>query len=1028
MTMKRIFLSFAMLFVCLSVCLAQNKKWTVESESPAARVTWQNDGVIDIMSPKGLTLWYNQRMTGNVVVEYDARICFDESKPVSTVSNPETCNRLSDLNCFWMASDCGGSVFTRAKQRGGKFVNQYALQLYYMGYGGNGNSTTRFRRYSGDVRGVDSVAYRPVVLREYLDSDHLLEANRWYHVRLEQVDGRARYFIDGKCLVDYLDPCPLVSGYFGFRTTLAHAQLRNFRFTESDPDVAGVPLVWVGSGAHGGPQTFGVPFAKGEVLSPDFSLVSDKGKPLAFDTWTLASWPDGSVKWQAFATVVPSGVESCCLRKVVRKGREISVKKVQPVKEAVLDNRLRSLASRLEVELNGRLCPVFSSEIERSGNVRSCLKMTGDGFLIRMYAYEGSSQVKVEHTLFVDSALNVDGLHSLSLVLKQPMHSRPYERFVQFDNMRPMSVQPLVARRPIRLNADGTAADSVTWSMLKNIAQWDGFRLSQLSPNAFSVRKRATSLSPWIGTIEGRRSEGIVTVGDSISRVSVCLADFWQSYPSSLRVDAARSDTARISVCLYSPEAEPFCFAHYDTIAHTLEAAYEDVQEGLSTAYGIARTSVIYIDTHDDVSSVVGAGGKSATSLTLNAQLLPTPEYLHRKRAFGIWSIPGSSSMETLASEGKSSGMSSRDSLIEANASALMKTYENEIERRGWYGFWHYGDVMHSYDTSRDEWRYDVGGFAWDNTELGTPAMFWYQFLRTGDASVWRMAEAMTRHCSEVDTYHFGPNAGLGSRHNVSHWGCGAKEARISEAWWNRFYYYLTANERTGDIISEVALSDTLLYSLDPMRLAQPRSLFPCTAPARLRLGPDWLAYASNWLAAWERDSLSEEGQRGRRLLLSGMKSIAGLSHGFFTGPKALGYDPATGVITCECSESIMNTNHLMTIMGGFELMNEMEAVMSSSLYFVPAFWKAWLDHACNYKEYALRISGNNFRVPRLKAYASWRTGNVSYAKTAWSEILGHIPSFPCVNSASSASSSSFFTNDAATWILDAIFAKEVLP
>ena len=44
-------------------------------------------------------------------------------------------------------------------------------------------------------------------------------------------------------------------------------------------------------------------------------------------------------------------------------------------------------------------------------------------------------------------------------------------------------------------------------------------------------------------------------------------------------------------------------------------------------------------------------------------------------------------------------------------------------------------------------------------------------FLRTGRADIWRMAEAMTRHTAEVDVYHIGPNAGLGSRHNVSHWG-----------------------------------------------------------------------------------------------------------------------------------------------------------------------------------------------------------------------------------------------------------------
>ena len=111
---------------------------------------------------------------------------------------------------------------------------------------------------------------------------------------------------------------------------------------------------------------------------------------------------------------------------------------------------------------------------------------------------------------------------------------------------------------------------------------------------------------------------------------------------------------------------------------------------------------------------------------------------------------------------------------------------------------------MHAYDPVRHTWRYDIGGFAWDNTELASNMWLWYNFLRTGRADIWRMAEAMTRHTAEVDVYHIGPNAGLGSRHNVSHWGCGAKEARISQAAWNRFYYYLTTDDRCGDLMTEV--------------------------------------------------------------------------------------------------------------------------------------------------------------------------------------------------------------------------------
>src|SRR4029450_7932318 len=117
-------------------------------------------------------------------------------------------------------------------------------------------------------------------------------------------------------------------------------------------------------------------------------------------------------------------------------------------------------------------------------------------------------------------------------------------------------------------------------------------------------------------------------------------------------------------------------------------------------------------------------------------------------------------------------------------------------------------DVMHTYDRARHQWKYDVGGYAWANTELMPDLWLWYSFLRSGRADVARMAEAMTRHTQEVDVYHLGKFAGLGSRHNVRHWGCGAKEMRISQAAYRRFYYYLTTDERVGDVMREMLNAD----------------------------------------------------------------------------------------------------------------------------------------------------------------------------------------------------------------------------
>ena len=1002
--------SIVVVFVLLFVALTTHAQgWRVEAEDAASSVVWKS-GTATIVAPKGLTLWCEQKMEGNTVIEYEARILADKR-----YKDEQGRVRVSDMNCFWMADRCGGY--------GGRFVDNYALQTYYVGFGGNWNTTTRFRRYTGDARGIDSVEYRPKVLKEYTDKAHLLEGNRWYKIRLEQKDGHARYYIDGELLVDYVDPKPLKSGYFGFRTTMAVAQLRNFRYTCEEKDKP-VVLKWIGGKGHGW-TTFGVPFDQGEVTTDDFKLQIGDHQYCSYDTWRLASWPDGSAKWQAFSTYIPEGCDSVLLLK-------------QP------STRLRYVPSLplgemppFYVTLNGRIDSVITHEVEEKAkngiHSREVHKYTGRNFIIRTYQYAGIREAKLVHTLLVDSVLNKQGLHELSIHFRVPMQGQPYERSVSFGE-KEMSVQPLIARRPIDLER----MDNTTQQMLQHIAQWDDFRLSQLSPNGFSIRKRATHESPWIGTMEGIRHDGTVTLkapqppkGEGIRNVghfkdsllqaksiastlplrgsgslSFRLLDFWQSYPSTLLVSGMRSDTATVTISLYSPEAEPYSFEHYDTIPHTLEAAYEDVQPGMSTAWGIGRTSTILINSQEEY------------------HLVCTPEYLHRKRAFGIWSLP---TMET-----------SRDSLIEGTLQHIMQFYQQEIERNGWYGFFNYGDVMHAYDASRDEWRYDVGGFAWDNTELGTPAMLWYQFLRTGDADVWKMAEAMTRHCSEVDTYHLGPHAGLGTRHNVLHWGCGAKEARVSEAWWNRFYYYLTADERIGDIMHEVADADTLLYTLDPMRLAQPRELYPCTAPARLRIGPDWMAYAGNWMTEWERSSspppkggglpqrlsskrfqvASEEHRDSPPpsgvwgLLLAGMTSIANLPHGFFQGPLALGYDPATGIISTDL-DSLQDTNHLMAIMGGFEMLNELEPMIEH-----PKFYEAWLDHNRQYKQKAWDIKRHRFLIPRLSAYAGWRLGDESLKQQAWDDLLNHLPL---------TNRPTIWTNDCATWTLDAIFLKETI-
>ena len=1042
-----------------------NKFWRVESESPDYRVTFRGD-TCEILSPKGLTLWRKEKMRQDMTVEYDACVV-DEGKDG---------DRLSDMNCFWLASDPKAKdLWARAGWRSGIFVRCYTLQMYYLGYGGNHNTTTRFRRYDGDEAGVDDANRRPAILKEYTDADHLLKANHWYHVKIESKHGHTRFFIDGECIVDYLDPQPLESGWFGFRTTLSRTRITNFKAYDTPMlsyQTTGVPLHWVGT--HGsGPVSFGVPFVQGELK--DVSQLTLSGD-IVTDTWVNARWPDGSVKWAGLAAVVPADADRLTVGQRPSKQTSpagIYIKDVSQFiihtgsLEAFIPKSGPFLLDSLRLhgkKIGGSVSLVattaqgsYQSEIkevtiERQGKVHAVVKIDGwhcrDGhqwlpFVVRLYFYAGSEQVKMVHTFIYDGDMDRDMLTSLGVRLRVPMREELYNRHIAFatddGGVWAEPVQPLDGRRDLRIGDRSVRLnlqqeqmeglrippydefDPQNQMLLDHWAKWDGFRLSQLTDNSFSVRKRATAASPWIGTFTGFRSPGYAFVGDVSGGIGIGLKDFWQSYPSTIEVAQARSSEAEVTMWLWSPEAEPMNLCHYDTVAHNLIASYEDVQEGMSTPYGIARTNVLWIVAKD------GYGGKADVSstacrLSADARLLPTPEYLHEKRAFGIWSLPKDTA-----------------SAVERRLAQYIDFYRQAIEQHKWYGLWNYGDMMHAYDPERHSWRYDVGGFAWDNTELATPMWLWYNFLRSGRSDIFTMAEAMTRHCSEVDTYHIGPFAPLGSRHNVSHWGCGAKEARISQAAFDRFYYYLTTDERTGDLMREQTDADTLLYHLDPMRLAEPRSQYPCQAPARLRIGPDWLAYAGNWMTEWERFGTTKY----RDKILTGLQSIAALEDGIFTGNLAKGYDPATGRITYDGNPAVRSTNHLMTIMGGFEVMNELFMMFGNhnSPFSIlhSQFHNAWLDFARRYKQMAVETRNNHFPVRRLEAYAAWYDRDPSRMKSTWEALWGVADNdlllsgkshtvLPPEVPAPIAELPGVSTNNAALWSLDAIYILEVFP
>jgi hypothetical protein len=188
------------------------RHWHAESEQPATHISLRH-GVLDIDSPAGITLWLTHELAGPVRIDFDA----------TAVSAGGPNDQVSDLNVFWMARNADGTPVLSTR-RGGKFAEYDDLRTYYVGLGGNRNTTTRFRRYVGQP------GNRPLLPAHDLSGPAvLLEPNRKQAITLI-ADGRhVEYQRDGNALFVYEDEAPYTRGWFALRTTFSHLRIENLR-------------------------------------------------------------------------------------------------------------------------------------------------------------------------------------------------------------------------------------------------------------------------------------------------------------------------------------------------------------------------------------------------------------------------------------------------------------------------------------------------------------------------------------------------------------------------------------------------------------------------------------------------------------------------------------------------------------------------------------------------------------------------------------------------------------------------------
>ncbi|WP_100444194.1 exo-rhamnogalacturonan lyase family protein [Glycomyces xiaoerkulensis] len=820
------------------------------------------------------------------------------------------------------------------------------------------------------------------------------------------------------------------------------------------PDSA--DLTWLeGRPAESPGSTWGVPWGRGRFAADQrFRLVGDDGADVPVQTWPLAHWPDGSLKWTGHAI----GPDATAAAFTLGAGEPAAPSTPVTVSErrnhididtGVITARIATRGSDLikyikrgdrTIASGGHLVNITQSEapdpentwvtrkrytseidevaVEQDGPVRAVVRVEGHHrkvwgwgkswlpFTVRLYFYSGGESFRMVHTFIYDSDGSDAFIAGLGVRFKVALTDELYDRHVRFvgegHGQLTEAVKGLTGLRRDPGEAVRTAQvagravpgisewDERVSSRVQWIPAWGDYSLSQLTSEGFAIRKRTKTGHGWVPVDQGRRASGFAYLGGPSGGFGFGMKDFWQRHPTGLDIRDAHTDQATVTLWMWSPEAQPMDtrFYHdgmgldnYEDQLDALNVTYEDYEPGFGTPEGVARTTELQFWATESTPSRERLG-RMADVVRAQPQVIAPTEHMAAAGAFGGLFGPVDRSHPVKEE-------------VEDNLDFYFDYYRAQVDERHWYGFWDFGDVMHSQDGDRMAWRYDVGGYAWDNSEISPDMWLWQAYLHNNRADVFRFAEAMTRKTSDVNTYHLGEWAGLGTRHGVQHWGDSAKQVRISNANYRRYYYYLTADERTGDLLHLLANSEETFLALDPIRkIRDPEDDYvPDRNALSIGFGTDWGALVSAWLTEWERRGPDWEACRQK--VLGTMETIAAQPSGFAQGSGLYDMDAGRFAIA---EEPEVERSNLSNAFGRIEICAELIQTVD-----MPAFEQDWLRYSRFYtatreeqeEEYGGRFADLFlYCYARANAFVYARTGDRSQAEHAWHRFRNPIKSW----------------------------------
>ena len=316
-----------------------------------------------------------------------------------------------------------------------------------------------------------------------------------------------------------------------------------------------VTLNWLEDGGLGAApgSTVGVPWPKG-VHQDDqtFALTDADGRSVPVQSWPLAHWPDGSLKWTAHAVSSGTGKLTLTAGAPTAPEKRVTVDRrggTIDVSTGVITARIGTSGTTIvksvrrgttEIARNGRLVVLRQPEfedgdqttvrterfegtisdvtVEQDGPVRAVVRVDGKHrrghrgllpFSIRLYFYAGADSFRMVHTITYDGKqepgkASGDFLRGIGVRFTVPMRDESYDRHIRLGGEGTGLLREAV-KGITGLRRDPGAAvqaaqfagerlpDPATWDQrvttrLQYIPEWGDYTLSQLSADGFTLR------------------------------------------------------------------------------------------------------------------------------------------------------------------------------------------------------------------------------------------------------------------------------------------------------------------------------------------------------------------------------------------------------------------------------------------------------------------------------------------------------------------------------------------------------------